>query len=808
MSGTIHADTLAFISALTGNDDTPCTWQVFPEGSAKSGAARPRILHGSVREVASRLLQANADGCGVFVTVNETDLTGRKQQNIVGVRAQFIDCDTVRPTSFHLEPSIVVESKAGPHAYFLVREAELVQFTPAQKRLAAAYGSDPKVCDLPRVMRVPGFFHNKEEPYMVRLVESHPERVYSQADVTAGLPEAPPRPPRSRPGAGAHAPGERYQRAALANGCDVVRNAIQGERNDTLLREARSLGQLVAGGVLNVSDVEEGLLSAATASGLSPEEAADAIQRGLTYGANLPRGIPEGRTHSQTIGGQRVEINLDGDRTDLTVAAAIDALAASDTELFQREGTLVQLVESRSDGMRTIRDVQSVTLIERLARVASVRELRPAGPGGAGEWVPTGLPRLVAEALSVRGQWRGVPHLEGLSAVPIVAPNGEIRDLPGYDPSTRLFFQSNVDFPPVPKTPTLEDAQLALQTLAAPFVDFPFADDVHRSAALSVILTGVARPCLDGSVPGFVIEANVRSTGKSLCANLIGYIIAGTTVSSSGFPEKEEERAKVYLSELRRGETVILFDDVASPIGGAALNRLLTAPRFSDRLLGSSVVLALPVRQVVIFTANNPRVVGDTARRVLPIRIVAQCERPEDRKGFKIPNVFKHVREARPALVVAALTAIRAWYVAGAPDMGLEPWGSFEAWLPIRNMLVWAGWPDPIGTRASVRAEEDEDLAPIREFLEALYGATLDNEGPLTAKDIAGVANMSPPVDLGPALAALPGRPVTLPWDARSVGYRLRPYKERVVGGMRLVTMGKDGKIGVNWSVEPVKSNG
>jgi hypothetical protein len=70
-----------------------------------------------------------------------------------------------------LPPSIVVESSPGKrHFYWRIDNCPLEAFAGAQKALAAALGTDPAVCDLPRVMRLPGFWHRKGKPFMTRLV--------------------------------------------------------------------------------------------------------------------------------------------------------------------------------------------------------------------------------------------------------------------------------------------------------------------------------------------------------------------------------------------------------------------------------------------------------------------------------------------------------------------------------------------------------------------------------------------------------------------------------------------------------------
>src|SRR5208283_3264504 len=46
-------------------------------------------------------------------------------------------------------------------------------FAVVQKELAKRFGSDPSVVDLCRVMRWPGFFHQKEEPFLSRIIAAN-----------------------------------------------------------------------------------------------------------------------------------------------------------------------------------------------------------------------------------------------------------------------------------------------------------------------------------------------------------------------------------------------------------------------------------------------------------------------------------------------------------------------------------------------------------------------------------------------------------------------------------------------------------
>ena len=85
----------------------------------------------------------------------------------------------------------------------------------------------------------------------------------------------------------------RYGLAALDSACNDVRSAPSGARNDTLNRNAFSIGQLVGAGALSEGLAVAGLIDAAQSAGLSDKEAADVVRRAVSDGANKPRALPE-----------------------------------------------------------------------------------------------------------------------------------------------------------------------------------------------------------------------------------------------------------------------------------------------------------------------------------------------------------------------------------------------------------------------------------------------------------------------------------------------------------------------------------
>jgi hypothetical protein len=128
----------------------------------------------------------------VFVSVNATDGKGRKVENVTRIRAVVMDWDEGTPlaliATLHPAPHIVVESSPGKaHAYFCVSDCALAEFKPMQQALAARHGADRSVCDLPRVLRLPGFVHQKGVPFLTRLVSTTDTPPYTLVEIKAGL---------------------------------------------------------------------------------------------------------------------------------------------------------------------------------------------------------------------------------------------------------------------------------------------------------------------------------------------------------------------------------------------------------------------------------------------------------------------------------------------------------------------------------------------------------------------------------------------------------------------------------------------
>jgi hypothetical protein len=128
-----------------------------------------------------------------FLVVNEG---GDTDNEITRVRALFVDGHNIpMPATWHLDPDFITSrDETHWHAYWRVAD---IEFNEAQRRLAAHYGTDPKVCNPSRVMRLAGTVHLKDpsSPRVVTIETLDPGfgDPRSRSALLAGLQPVPPK---------------------------------------------------------------------------------------------------------------------------------------------------------------------------------------------------------------------------------------------------------------------------------------------------------------------------------------------------------------------------------------------------------------------------------------------------------------------------------------------------------------------------------------------------------------------------------------------------------------------------------------
>lgn len=134
----------------------------------------------------------NAMNRGIFYTVN---FGGHSDEDITRVNAQFVEMDHAsfeeqqkRIDAFPLPPSMIIKTRKSLHTYWFVRDGDVSRFRNIQKQLVKHFEGDPMCVNESRVMRLPGFNHCKQEPIEVTCILFHPERRYTQQQISELMP--------------------------------------------------------------------------------------------------------------------------------------------------------------------------------------------------------------------------------------------------------------------------------------------------------------------------------------------------------------------------------------------------------------------------------------------------------------------------------------------------------------------------------------------------------------------------------------------------------------------------------------------
>jgi hypothetical protein len=180
--GRIDADACTAFLNFLGDALGVFAFQTYDDDKARNDTDRGKTYIGTFDERRRELVTANRDRCAVHVTINDTAGKRRNAENVVRVRKHFVEIDGTHTleeirsiaAGRGLDIAWINESSPGKfHVYFNVADdvgADLQGFRYRQKQLVAVFDGGRESVDLPRVLRLPGFYHRKGEPFMVRTV--------------------------------------------------------------------------------------------------------------------------------------------------------------------------------------------------------------------------------------------------------------------------------------------------------------------------------------------------------------------------------------------------------------------------------------------------------------------------------------------------------------------------------------------------------------------------------------------------------------------------------------------------------------
>jgi hypothetical protein len=352
---------------------------------------------------------------------------------------------------------------------------------------------------------------------------------------------------------------------------------------------------------------------------------------------------------------QRPLIQIDNRRLRDIAEDAIKALEVANEPpfVFKQGCTLVRVGDDPAQGAQLL-NAHAVKGV--LDRVADFVTLGGVGAQNAGDRAKAARPPSdLAPDLLARADLLPLPELRGIVSSPVFIQSGELISKGGYHSGSGIMLRLE-RLEHVRSDMPLEDAVKILRDNL--LADFPFAHPQAGFAhTLAATLQPFVRPMIDGPTPLFLVEAPTRGTGKGLLADVISLVTTGSRAQVM-VQTNDSEFDKRITSLLSGSSAVILLDNVHR-LSGVTLAAALTATVWRGRRLGQSRMLTLPNTALWLATGNNVKLDDDMPRRIVPIRLDPEMERPEYRTGFKHPRLLEWVKANRTELVSACLSIVQ-----------------------------------------------------------------------------------------------------------------------------------------------------
>ncbi len=520
--------------------------------------------------------------------------------------------------------------------------------------------------------------------------------------------------------------------------------------------------------------------AARTSKGQPESRSARALPR-----PRLPPPAPSGNVGRPSI--PEIIVGFD---EEAVANEGIAALAAC-PELFVHDAQLVTLVPRAHPGLAVadatptlrIEPLPSPRLRELLSR--SARWLVPQSGDGA-QYVVSHVPKWVVSGIAARRHWPGLRSLTAVVTAPVLRPDGTVLATPGYDPATGLYLAPREALPTLDRSPTLDDARAAVETLLESVEHVPFAAPIDQAAWLAMLLTPLARFAVTAGLPLCVVEDSPRSRWSddviTDIANLIGAGPAAAIDADDLVPSPR--RSIDVLRE--NGESIARITN--------GTMRSTTVWRRTHEVLQRARATS-----GFVWFASTTRAQRDA--ELSRFALTARCE--GERMTVHDGDAFIRDRTTSD-LLVAGLTILRAYQAAGRPDVRLTRWAGFEQWSAVvRAAVVWCGMPDPVtspGLTPVPMNATDAAAADLVVGWSELAGAF---PGGATARQALDALQQAPKEQyarLRTAVEVFAPGPLDEQGTATRLGRSLRRHRHDVHEGRSLVLAGS-GNQGNRWAV-------
>ena len=357
----------------------------------------------------------------------------------------------------------------------------------------------------------------------------------------------------------------------------------------------------------------------------------------------------------------------------LGVVAQLDAVLAASTEpeppMRDVEGVMTVAMERQAEGLHLLTAKGSNAeaegaeerlpppkhvLLHRLSEfeLATEIERHIDYQDAKDETRSVRLPAVFVKNYRQQALGSPLPVISSIATMPVILPDGVVLSGHYLDRERRILFRVPGELATL--LPRREECDEAAVAAAIAFLCDEWLVDVPTDYAGKLKLLALAGTILERSIlperPGFFVTSGRRGNGKTTVITMISVAVTGQRVSASAWSASSEERRKALLAHMGDGVPLIVWDNIprGTTINCPHIARALTAPSFTDRVLGGTEMRTVPAFTVHAWTGNNIGPRGDNASRTPVVRLETDRPDPENRSFVHVdPIGWTHAQRGR-----------------------------------------------------------------------------------------------------------------------------------------------------------------
>lgn len=300
--------------------------------------------------------------------------------------------------------------------------------------------------------------------------------------------------------------------------------------------------------------------------------------------------------------------------------------------------------------------------------------------------------------------------------LPVIRESGKLELLPwGYDAETEVY-----TVPGGLEYPMDWDVSEGKKWFEKWFGSMPYLDDRSKAVMVAGLLVLFIKhlPGGNGLRPGFLWEANLAGSGKSLCAKaclmpVLGYAPVGKKKSN-------EELDKEIEACIRSKSPAIFLDNLYGKLQNATIDQLLTSKTFTFRQMGDQKMVTLRNDAPVYVTGNELEKNDDAFRRFLQCYLFEKGNPGARKVEHMLDDDVMESEEWRKDALASLWSFVACWEDLKRPK-GETALGSFEvfSWL-VGGIVKACGYADPIDRPG------DDGVSPDKVDFLAMMGEVCD----------------------------------------------------------------------------------